>query len=201
MAKAKHSPTKKKGKGAAKATAKSKANGAGKPLLRQPVEGKEYELDLAVPISATEARACGHLMAVKIVERTNYLERRRSIMANLRKEGDAIDEALKELAESFEKHTKKVAVRVRERLIVETNEVEIVRLDTGEVVKRRTASPGDRQQELFAEGPKEAISALDKVAAKAKAEADAEEAALEKDDEDDGDDVIDPSFDPEEVSE
>lgn len=134
-----------------KANGKSRANG--KATRSDPVVRKRYELDLPVPISAAEAEKAGKAMAETINQRTSFLEERRDAMANLRHRGDAIDERLKELSEEFLHHRRKKKVKVEDRFIAETNTIEVVRLDTGEIVDRRAANAAERQEELFPGAP------------------------------------------------
>jgi hypothetical protein len=118
------------------------------PVLREPVVRREFKMDLPVPISPEEATKAGHAMVREIRRREQLDEERREAMAEFRDRRAAIDEKCKELADSFENGTKKISVRVREELIVETNEIQVIRIDTGEVVERRAAKAEDRQETL-----------------------------------------------------
>jgi hypothetical protein len=132
----------------ASSSSSKKSNGA---VVREPVARKQYKMDLPVKVSAEEAEKAGHLMAKDYREREALVEERRNAMIAFRKRFDAVDERLAAHCETFENQTKKIQVKVEERLTVETNEIEIVRLDTGEVVEKRTAKPDDRQEALFPE--------------------------------------------------
>jgi hypothetical protein len=122
-----------------------------KARVRESTVRRTYMMDLPVRISEEESIKCGHQMVREIRKREALDEERREANAQFRQRREAIDAREKELAESFENHTKKAPVKVEEHLIVETNEVKIIRIDTGEVVETKTADAQDRQETLFGE--------------------------------------------------
>jgi hypothetical protein len=130
--------------------------GASAPLVRVPAPtGKKYKLDLPVPIDEHEVAVAADDMVKEIRKREFVLSERRETMAGFKETLVGIDERLQALADTVEKHTKLQPVDVCERLIVETSEIQVVRIDTGEIVKTRTADPVDVQAGLFPEEPPE----------------------------------------------
>jgi len=145
-------PKKAKNQAAAKATKKPKAKAAesnGTPPLRQPVERKHYMMDLPVKVGREQVEQAAEEFAAAYSEREATLEERREAMAGFKETLTGIDERMKRLRDTVQKHTTLQPVEVVERLIVETNAVEVVRLDTGEIVETKTASAEDRQESLF----------------------------------------------------
>lgn len=115
---------------------------------REAVERKRYELQLPVEASSPERDAAGKRLAMLFRKHEALESERRETNAEFRETFAGIKKNMDEAATTFEKGTKLEAVEVSERLVVETNEVVVVRLDTGEIVETRTAAPEDRQEAL-----------------------------------------------------
>lgn len=122
---------------------------AGALIAQGAVLRARYGRDLPVPMNADEAEAASKEFAHLWRQREAGLERRRDDMAKHRKVLDGIDERMKELAEGVEAGTKREAVQVVE-VLTRQQEIHIIRVDTGEVLDRRTASSEELQPELFA---------------------------------------------------
>jgi hypothetical protein len=118
------------------------------------VERKRYKEALPVRIEDSVVAAKAGELAKIIQDRAALLEEKREANANYREKISFFNELLDELATSVQKHTELRQVQCVERLIVETNQIEVVREDTGEVVRTRTADVSDRQEALFPGEPK-----------------------------------------------
>ena len=141
------SPAKGPGKFAA-AVAASEANGS--PPLRKPVERRRFKEKLPVKIAAEAVAEKGDALAKVIHERNEMLEEQRESNSGFRERRAYFDQRLDELADSIESKTEIRLVPCIEYLIAETNEIQVVRQDTGEVVPSlsRIAEGGDRQEAL-----------------------------------------------------
>jgi len=117
--------------------------------VRQRIERATYTKELPIPASRKEIEGAASAMAIEIRKREQLLEQRRESMAGFKSKLTGVDEKLLDLCATVEKGTKKGSVKCKEYLIVETNEIQVVRTDTGEVVETRTASAEDRQDNLF----------------------------------------------------
>jgi hypothetical protein len=129
--------------------AEDSTNGA-TPLVRVPVEnGKRYTLSLPVPASPTEIGIAAVEMTRQIDAQAALLIERREAMAEFKERLSGIHDRLNELSEGVKNGTKKVDVEVTEQLVVETHEIQVVRLDDGTIVSTRAAEGADVQETLF----------------------------------------------------
>jgi|HubBroStandDraft_2_1064218.scaffolds.fasta_scaffold01184_18 hypothetical protein len=135
-----------------KSETKTKAKKTSKTRVREPVERARYTKQLPVRATKAEQLEAGKRLAVLYREHETVLEKRRSVMAGFREKISGIHENMDQAATTFEDGTKLEPVEVVERLVVETNEIQIVRLDTGEIVETKAATAEDRQETMFAEG-------------------------------------------------
>lgn len=145
----------KKSKSTAKARAAQRAgangtNGtAAKPKDgRQPVERAFVTKKLAVRVSADVVERAAHEMARLYTDREALKSERRETMAEFKERMAAFDQRMGELANTVNNSTEQRDVKCRELLYVEENRIDVVRLDTGEVVDSRTATAEDRQEDL-----------------------------------------------------
>ena len=84
-----------------------------------------------------------------VIERRDVImEKKRESNARFRNELKFFDERLKELAAAVNKGEEQADVEVIEKLVVGTNEIQVTRTDTGEVLSTRTATAEDRQEAL-----------------------------------------------------
>lgn len=143
------SPKKKTAKPTKARTApKTSGRANGKAHARQGVERARYNLKLPIRIGDAEVAVKAVDIAGVVRAREAVLEERREAAAKFRDRVKFFDERLLELSESIEQHTELRDVEVSEVLIVETNEIQVVRRDTGEIVSTRTASSEDVQERL-----------------------------------------------------
>jgi hypothetical protein len=126
---------------------KDRANGTTK--VRERVERARYDKVLAVPATDEEVSVAAVGMVGQIRKREAVLEERRTSMAGFRDTLAAIDDRLGELADTVEGHTKRLSVACIEYLCVETSTIEVVRLDTSEIVETRAAEAEDLQENLL----------------------------------------------------
>jgi hypothetical protein len=113
-----------------------------------------------VPVRIDDATAAakGEQLAEVCEERLAVKAKRRETMAEFKERLGGLDERERELSASVKLHTEQREVLCAERLTPQ-NEVEIVRLDTGEIVKTRAAEAKDLQAgfggdgEQWTEGP------------------------------------------------
>lgn len=141
--------------GKAKMTSKtkSKTNGAAaKSSLgddNKPVERARYDDMLPCKLEPSDIPARAAELAKTIREREEMLELKREANAKYRERIAYFDERLTSLAEAVEGKTEKRSVPCIEYLLPRTNEIQVVRQDTHEVVERRAAEPQDLQEGLF----------------------------------------------------
>lgn len=132
----------------------SKANGAVPMKTRKgagrdaPVVRAKYTKRLPVEVATEETAKLARLLAEEVEKRDLLLDEQRTSNAEFRERRAAIDSRLNEYAQCVRDGTKLQEVKCEERLVVETNEVQVVRLDTQEVVETRTADAADRQEAL-----------------------------------------------------
>lgn len=158
-AKPKTRATKKKA-ASAKTTIRDRV--AAKAATKTPgrVERKRYVEKHPVKIADDVVAKKADEFAAAYREREACLESRRNDMAEHRETLTGIDERMKALSVSIEKHTEMRDVTIVEYLLP-TNEIECVRADTGEVVKTRVADADDLQDDLFAADSKKKIEQRD----------------------------------------
>jgi hypothetical protein len=128
--------------------AKKKLNGSADGKI----ERARYEEKLPCKVEPEEVEVHAQELAKVIRERQEMLSRKRSANAAFREKIAFFDERLKELAECVEGKTVRKPVTVIEYLLERTNEVQVVRSDTGEIVSSRAADAADLQDQLFSEG-------------------------------------------------
>jgi hypothetical protein len=129
---------------------REKAMSAKKPSTKAPsnaIKRKTIHEMLPCPIPADVIAARSAELAITIREREDVRLRKRAINADFREKLNFFDERLKELGASVEGGTEKRSVECVEYLLP-TNEIQIVRVDTGEVVRTRTADAADLQEPL-----------------------------------------------------
>lgn len=113
---------------------------------REPmIIGRKKE-KLPVRIDDAACALKGQELAKVVTERLALKEANRAKNADFREKRSHLDEREKELSKSIEQHTELRLVDCVERLLP-TNEVELVRSDTGEVVSTRPAEAKDLQQD------------------------------------------------------
>jgi hypothetical protein len=140
---------------------KSKANGAktngakkSVPLKNRkagrdaPVVRAKYTKKLPVHVADAEVAKDARELAKLVAKVRDVKDRRRTAMASFKEELNGYEQRQGELASGVDAHTSLRDVKCEERLVVETNEIHVVRLDTGEVVEKRTAEGADRQEAL-----------------------------------------------------
>lgn len=141
----------KKGKKAKKkAAVAAKANGAAAiaPVLRQGVERARFHEDL--PVSANDAEmsnmtaSAGSLVGQIETLETEARESAKQFRAKLK----SLRARERELGKRIRANVCMRPVQCVDRLIVETNEMQTVRTDTGEIIRTRPASDEDRQLDL-----------------------------------------------------
>jgi len=132
----------------AKLVANSHTNG--QVPLRQPVERNPHVRPLPCKLEdQKEIEQASQDFAALYRRREATLEARRTKMAEFKDELTGIDERMAELATTVEDHLITRPVNCIERFYVETQTVEVVRLDSGEIVETRAANGRDAQDELF----------------------------------------------------
>jgi hypothetical protein len=115
---------------------------------RKLVERARYDQMLPCKIPVDEVEVKASQLAKVIRERDEMLDRKRESNAAYREKIAFFDERLKELATSVENKTAEQSVSCVEWLIPETNEIRVIREDTGEIVETRTADAADLQEPL-----------------------------------------------------
>jgi hypothetical protein len=146
---------------------KSKANGKGthgeqQPLMTHPkpaaetsapsvervaVERARYEEKLPVSADVSERNAAGEELAKLVDALEAFKIEKREIVAKLKDRRTGIEDRMNEMAGIY-KGTKLANVLCVEKLYVETCSVDVVRTDTGEVVRTRTATKEDLQEQM-----------------------------------------------------
>ena len=116
--------------------------------IRQPIERKRVVLPLPVPIDAAIMAKKGDELATANIEREKVRIERREANAGFREAIAAFDKQVAELSSSVKTHTEIRPVECVEQLIVETQTIETMRLDTKEILAHLTrAATGDDVQE------------------------------------------------------
>ncbi len=139
----------KKSKSVAKREAVQRGNGsARKPELRKPVERGIVTKRLPVAVGAEIVDRAAHEMARLHTDREALKSERRETMAEFKERLASMDQRMTELADTVNKSTELRDVKCKELLYVEENRVDVVRIDSGEVVESRTATAEDRQEDL-----------------------------------------------------
>lgn len=126
-------------------------NGAGE----ERIERARYEDKLPCKLDAADLPVRSAELAKVIRDREAVLEQKREVNAKYRAQLSAFDERLLELAEQIDGKIERKNVEVVEYLLPRTNEIQVVRTDTGEVVTSRTASAEELQEELPLEDEEE----------------------------------------------
>jgi hypothetical protein len=140
---------KKSAKKTAKKSTAAKVPSTSKQTNDERVERRRYTEPLPVAATRAEVEATNEEWARVYQQQEELLEERRDVMAELRERSIGIREAMGELATRVTTKTKLVAVPVVEYLVVATGAIDVVRVDTGEIVSTRAADADDRQETLF----------------------------------------------------
>lgn len=128
---------------------KKSSNGHTKNVTtREGVERRRYVTNLPVPADPKTIAKASANFARLVSEDESLQEERRDAMAGFKSRKNVIDEQLREWRDTVEKGTQLAAVEVVELLVVETSEIQVKRLDTGEIIETRAASAEDRQEQL-----------------------------------------------------
>lgn len=112
------------------------------------VEKDRFEEALPVKIDASVADERARTLAAIVHDHDALLDRKREVNAQFREKISFYRERMKELSESVQACTELRPVTCIERLNTRQNAVEVVRLDTGEIVRSRAATAEDRQEEI-----------------------------------------------------
>ena len=128
------------------APAKKHANGKSEAVvLREPIERKRFKEKLPVPISRNHLETKSQELAKVINDREAILVEKRAVNAEYREKLSFYDERLLQLAVDCTTHSEAREVECVEELVIETQTVRTVRLDTGAVIKERAATSDDLQ--------------------------------------------------------
>ena len=111
------------------------------------VERRRYEEKLPCRIETEEHAKLSDELAATVREREEAEEERREAMAGFRERISGISDRQKKLAQCVEQHTVQRTVEVVEYLLP-NNEMQTVRVDTGEVLESRAAEKDDLQEGL-----------------------------------------------------
>lgn len=138
----------KKSKKTAKARATLTNGAAAGAVGGDYVEKDRFEEALPVKIDASVADERARTLASIVHDHDALLDRKREVNAQFREKISFYRERMKELSESVQACTELRPVTCIERLNTRQNAVEVVRLDTGEIVRSRAATAEDRQEEI-----------------------------------------------------
>jgi hypothetical protein len=114
---------------------------------RDAEEIKRYKMKLPVPVGKDVREKASHEMARVHHAQEALKTERRNTNANLRERQNSLSQQMGELADTVDNSTELQDVNVVERLL-RTGEIEVIRLDTKEVVDTRTATAAERQKNL-----------------------------------------------------
>lgn len=128
-----------------------KANGSAKPDERKLVA--EYHEPLPCKILSVDVEEKANALAVVLGEEAQLKDRKRSVLAEFRQKQNYYDERKAELGEAVRTKTERRSTKIQEWLLP-TNEIEIIRTDTAEVIRKRTADAQDLQEDMWTDGPK-----------------------------------------------
>lgn len=108
---------------------------------------KPYSRKVAVDASPEESSAVAHDLADLLTREATVKARRREFMAGIKEELSGIQDRKMELVECVRSNRKLVDVRVQEFFVADGT-IEVRRIDSGEIVERRTADAEDHQRSL-----------------------------------------------------
>jgi hypothetical protein len=108
---------------------------------------KPYTRELPVDANEAEVAKMAHELAGLNIQLGIIKSAKRESNAKFREKIASIDDQTKKLSECVQSNRKLVQVRVQEFMLA-TGEIEIVRVDSGEVVDRRVADNEDRQRDI-----------------------------------------------------
>ena len=111
---------------------------------------KPHTKDVMVDANTAETASIALELCTVLEEEAKVKEKKRESNAGYREKLAGLDDRKKKLSECVRSNRKLEPVRVQEWLV--GNEVEICRIDTGEVVERRTATSEDLQAEIPTDG-------------------------------------------------
>jgi hypothetical protein len=141
--------------GASKANGHAAINGAGAAssadvaIPREGIERARYVEQLPVASELHEREHAGAELAALVDAAAALKAEKREVLADFRERAAGIQDRQNEFAGIFKGH-KLADVEVVEILYVEACSVDVVRKDTGEVVRTRTATRDDLQEQLDA---------------------------------------------------
>jgi hypothetical protein len=115
------------------------------------IERMQFVRDLPCRIEPDSVPARAAELARVITDRDTVREAKREANAKFREKLAFFDERMTELAMQVTAHVETRPVKCVEVLLTRTNEMQVVRLDTGEVVELRTATATELQEDLFPE--------------------------------------------------
>jgi len=118
------------------------------------VERHRYEEKLPCKVEGVDIDAAAQEMARVHRQREAMREQKRETNAKFRERLNFFDERMTELGEIVEHKTERRSVEVVEYLIARTNEIRVVRQDTGEVIETRAAKADELQDGLFEQDAK-----------------------------------------------
>jgi hypothetical protein len=111
-------------------------------------EAKEFIQLLDVPLTDAELIVKGEKLTEQLELIDQVTAEKKESMQSYNDKLKELDEIARSYRESIENRTEKREVTCAERQIFEQNKIEIVRLDTNEVVETRAMDAADRQPEL-----------------------------------------------------
>lgn len=124
------------------------AAGEQQPITREK-HGNEYAKELPSEATATELAAIAHQLANVLDEEARIKSDKREANTVFREQLAGLDSLKKKLAECVKTDRKLVPVKCQEFLRSD-NLIEVIRLDTSEVIETRQATSDDLQQEMDA---------------------------------------------------
>lgn len=122
-----------------------RSNGASASDRSKKVERDRYTQMLPCKIDKEDVDRASAELAKLIRERGEVLARKKAVNSNFREKIHFYDERLKELGTSIEGGTERRSVECVDYLLP-TNEIQTVRVDTGEVIESRAATAEELQE-------------------------------------------------------
>lgn len=112
----------------------------------------ERTMDLPVPLTEEAQLQLGELLAKECVKVSELEAEKKENAASFNEELKERAVEISRLASILQAGEEVRPVKIKDQLVVEDNQVWVVRLDTGEVLEKREATSQDRQSSLpFAE--------------------------------------------------
>ena len=113
------------------------------------IERKRGTENLPVQIDDETRHKMADTLASVVAERARFLERHKADMMRDREQRAYFDTRIEELGDQVHRHVEIKSVEVVEMLIASEKRVEIIRTDTGAIIKHRPAAPADLQESLM----------------------------------------------------